>query len=180
MSGIRDSVAGVFDEVWERTRGRLEGLGDDEYLWEPVAGGWTLRADAAGRWLIDGDGGGGPAPDPVPVSTIAWRIGHVGLLFTDFGTRLFHGRNITLDDVEFAGTAAGGLAFLENAYRVHWREPLGEMTGERWWRPAGPAFFGHAHQPALDVALHVLDEFSHHAAELGVLRDLYANRPVDG
>jgi hypothetical protein len=27
-----------------------------------------------------------------------------------------------------------------------------------------------------DLALHVLDEFSHHAAEIGLLRDLYANR----
>ena len=55
-------------------------------------------------------------------------------------------------------------------------------VADRWRdaRVAGPAFFGHADQTALDVALHVLDEFSHHAAELGVLRDLYAHRPVDG
>jgi len=176
MEDIDGAMVRVFDEVWRRTRRRLAGLGDDEYLWAPAPGGWTLRPDAGGRWRIDGEGGGGPAPDPVPVSSIAWRIGHIGLMFTDFGARLFHGRTIALDDVEFSGTAAGGLAFLKTAYRAHWREPLATITGERWWAPCGPAFFGYAEQPVMDVALHVLDEFTHHAAELGVLRDLYPYR----
>ncbi|MFB4301173.1 DinB family protein [Actinomadura sp. NTSP31] len=173
MTSVGESIGRAFDEVWKRTRGRLEGLTDDEYLWEPAPGGWTLRPDAGGRWLIDAEGGGGPAPDPVPVATIAWRMGHVGLTFVDYGTRLFHGRNITLDDVEFSGTAAGGIEFLETAFRVHWREPLGAIAGERWWGPSGAAFFGYSHYPVIDTALHVLDEFTHHAAELGVLRDLY-------
>jgi hypothetical protein len=179
MSRIRDSIIRAFDEVWQRTQGRLEDTTDVEYFWEPVADGWTLRADATGRWRIDGEGGGGPAPDPVPVATIAWRIGHVGLMFTDFGTRLFHGRNITLDDVEFSGTAMGGLEFLETAYRVHWREPLIAVADERWWKPSGPAFFGYADHSVLDTVLHVLDEFTHHAAEVGVLRDLYSHRQID-
>lgn len=180
MNGLRDSITRAFDEVWRRTRGRLDGLTDAEYLWEPVPGGWTLHQDGGGRWLIDGQGGGGPVPSPIPVATLAWRIGHVGLMFTDFGTRLFHSRNITLDDVDFSGTAAGGLDFLETAFRDHWREPLAAMADERWWEPSGPAFFGYAGHPVIDTVLHVLDEFTHHAAELGVLRDLYPHRTVDG
>ena len=139
MNGIRGSITSVFDEVWRRTHGRLAGLTDAEYLWEPAPGGWTLRPDAEGRWHIDGEGGGGATPDPVPVATIAWRIGHIGLTFTDYGIRLFHGRNITLDDVEFPGTAAGGLEFLETAYYTHWREPLDTLPDERWWEPSGPS-----------------------------------------
>jgi hypothetical protein len=180
VNSIRDSITRAFDEVWRRTRDRLVGLTDAEHLWEPVPDRWTLRQDGGGRWRIDGEGGGGPAPVPVPVATIAWRIGHVGLMFADFGTRLFHSRNITLDDVEFSGTAVGGLEFLEAAYRVQWREPLGAMADERWWGPSGPAFFGYADHPVIDTVLHVLDEFTHHAAELGVLRDLYPHRPSDG
>jgi hypothetical protein len=178
MSGVRESIVRAFDDVWRRTSGRLDGLTDDEYLWEPVPGGWTVRPDGAGagRWLIDGEGGGGPAPDPLPFATIAWRIGHLGLTFTDYGIRLFQGRNITLDDVEFSGTADGGRRWLEEAFRVHWREPLEAMPDERWWGPSGPAFFGYADYPVIDTALHVLDEFTHHAAELGVLRDLYPHR----
>ncbi|QKG24000.1 DinB family protein [Actinomadura verrucosospora] len=178
MNSVRDSIGRAFDDVWRRTRERLDGLSDDEYLWEPAPGGWTIRPDAEGRWHIDGEGGGGPAPDPVPIATLAWRIGHIGLMFTDFGDRLFQGRNITLDDVEFSGTAAGAIAFLETAFGVHWREPFAAMPEERLWEPSGPAFFGYAEYLAIDTALHVLDEFIHHSAELGVLRDLYPHRPA--
>ena len=177
MNNVRDSIGRAFDEVWRRTIGRLDGLTDEEYLWEPAPDGWTIRPDAAGRWLIDAEGGGGPAPDPVPVATLAWRIGHIGLTLTDYGIRLFQGRNITLDEVEFSGTAAGGLRFLETAFRDHWRGPFAAMPEERLWEPSGLAFFGYAGYPVIDTALHVLDEFTHHSAELGVLRDLYPHRP---
>ncbi|WP_064744162.1 DinB family protein [Actinomadura oligospora] len=172
MTSAPESLIGLFDRAWTRTAARLAGLTDAEYLWEPVPDGWTIRPDESGRWRIDADGGG-PAPDPVPVPTIAWRMGHVGLTFVDFGERLFNGRNITIDDVEFSGTADGGVAFLENAYRRHWREPLEKLTAEEWWCPGGPAFFGFAERPVFEVVLHVLDEFVHHTAEIGVLRDLY-------
>ncbi|MEV4256477.1 DinB family protein [Spirillospora sp. NPDC049652] len=172
MTSAPESLIALFDHAWTRTRDRLSGLTDAEYLWEPVPDGWTLRPDASGRWHIDADGGGGPAPDPVPVPTIAWRMNHVALAFVDFGERLFNARNITIDDVEFSGTADGGVAFLEDAYRG-WREPLGKLAGDDWWRPGGPPFFAYADTPAYDVALHVLDEFIHHTAEIGVLRDLY-------
>jgi DinB superfamily len=32
------------DEVYDRLRGRLEGLTDDEYFWEPVPGCWSVTA----------------------------------------------------------------------------------------------------------------------------------------
>ena len=53
------------------------------------------------------------------------------------------------------------------------------MAHERWAEPSGPAFYGYAGHPVIDVVLHVLDEFTHHAAVLGVLRDLYPYRPVE-
>src|SRR4029450_2174662 len=39
------------DEVSGRLRGRLEGLGDEEYFWEPVPGCWTVRRDPSGTWV---------------------------------------------------------------------------------------------------------------------------------
>ncbi len=78
MDAIAGSLITAFDYVWDRLTGRLAGLTDDEYFWEPVAGCWSLRQGSDGRWHLDGGGGGGPAPDPVPVTTIAWRIGHLG------------------------------------------------------------------------------------------------------
>jgi hypothetical protein len=39
------------DYVWSRIRERLDGLTEEEYLWEPVPGCWSVRAvpGAAGR-----------------------------------------------------------------------------------------------------------------------------------
>src|SRR4029453_14098156 len=49
------------DEVSGRLRGRLEGLGDEEYFWEPVPGCWTVRRDPSGAGGADyTPGGGGP------------------------------------------------------------------------------------------------------------------------
>ena len=74
MGTTTDSLITAFDYVWDRLGGRLSGLTDEEYFWEPVAGCWSLRQNDQGRWLLDG-GGGGPAPDPAPLTTIAWRLG---------------------------------------------------------------------------------------------------------
>ncbi len=56
-------------------RPRLEGLGDEEYLWEPVEGCWSLRRDENGVYALDGRW---LEPSPPPVTTIAWRMVHLG------------------------------------------------------------------------------------------------------
>lgn len=63
----------------------LDGLTDDEYLWEPVPGCWSIRRRAE---LVDpknmtwGDDEWGldivyPDPQPSPFTTIAWRMAHM-------------------------------------------------------------------------------------------------------
>ncbi len=37
------------DCVWSRIRGRLTGLTQDEYLWEPGAGCWSVRSGTGRR-----------------------------------------------------------------------------------------------------------------------------------
>jgi len=179
MAGIAQSVAGAFDHVWDRFLGRLGGLTDDEYLWEPVKDCWSVRHTDVGRWKIDGDGGdasAGPPPDPAPVTTIAWRIGHIGLTFIGFGDRLFADGTITINDVEFAPSAAAAIAFLNSTYHGYWRDKITTLGPEQWWRPIGPAFGPYADLTTTDLALHVLDELTHHAAEVSLLRDLYRHR----
>ncbi|MFD6281133.1 DinB family protein [Streptomyces sp. NPDC060209] len=55
-------LLGQFDQAREMAQVRLTGLGDDEYLWEPVAGCWSIRrrggaatprAYGPGEWVID-------------------------------------------------------------------------------------------------------------------------------
>jgi hypothetical protein len=174
MSDAVGALASVFDFVWARFTDRLEGLDDEEYLWEPVPGCWSLRPDADGRWRIDG-GESASAPAPPPFTTIAWRIAHVGLTFIGFGDRLYSDGRITLNDVVLPASAAEVVGFLETCHRG-WRTGTGGFAEDRWWSPIGPAFGGYARQSGVDLALHVLDEVVHHAAEVGVLRDLYPRR----
>ena len=70
----------TFDRVWARLRERLTGLTQAEYLWEPVAGMWSVRENADGVWRVERvvreepD----PVPVPAPVTTVAWRLWHIG------------------------------------------------------------------------------------------------------
>jgi len=183
MADIMESVRSAFDQVWDRFLTRLDGLSDKEYFWEPVEGCWSVRQSEDGRWGIDGAGGdasAGPPPDPAPVTTIAWRIGHIGLTFIGFGDRLFADGNVTLDDIEFAPSATASRAFLTSTYHGYWRDKIATVSLEQWWHPIGPAFGAYAHLTTTDLALHVLDELTHHAAEIGLLRDLYRQKDTLG
>lgn len=183
MAGIAESVADVFDYTWRRSQDRLAGLTDAEYFWAPVDGCWSVRQASDGRWVIDGAGGdvsAGPPPDPPPVTTMAWRIGHIGLTFIGFGDRLFGAGTIGVDDVPMPGSAAMAVSFLDRSYHDYWRDKLAGITADRWWQPIGPAFGPYANNSTADLALHVLDEFIHHSAEVGLLRDLYPHRATLG
>jgi hypothetical protein len=170
------SLIAGFDHVWHRLGRRLAGLTDDEYLWEPVPKCWTLRPGTDGRWQLDGGGGGGPAPDPVPVTTIAWRIGHLaGMAVGGFADRLVATGSSTSAGVDFPKTAAGVDAFLATNY-ARWRAGLIGVSEPDWGRPLGRKWGPYADTSTCDLVLHVFDEVVHHGAEIGVLRDLYAQR----
>jgi DinB superfamily len=176
MADIGSSLRTAFDYVWDRFSDRLAGMGDDEYLWAPAAGCWSVRLDAEGRGRLDGGGGGGPAPDPAPLTTIAWRIGHVGgLALGGFANRLFEDGSLRVEDIDFPGHVADAIPFLERNYG-RWRSGVASLDSDQWWMPLGPAWGPYAESTTVDLALHVLDELVHHGAEVGLLRDLYANR----
>jgi DinB family protein len=158
------------------TRERLTGLTDDEYFWEPVPGAWSLRQDDRGRWRLDGGGGGGPAPDPAPVTTIAWRLGHLGgMAVGGFASRRFGDGTLTTARIRFPASAGAVPGFLGEHYRA-WRAGLAGLSPPEWTAPLGPAWGPYAESDTVDLALHVLDEVIHHGAEVGLLRDLYAAR----
>jgi DinB superfamily len=176
MDATAHSLLTATDYVWDRLTGRLAGLTDDEYFWEPVAGCWSLRQGDDGRWQLDGGGGGGPAPDPAPVTTIAWRLGHLGgMAVGGFASTRFGDGTLTVQRIAFPPDAAAVPGFLEEHYR-NWRAGLAGLSPEQWTAPLGPAWGPYAESNTVDLALHVLDEVVHHGAEVGVLRDLYYHR----
>lgn len=166
-------------------RPRLDTLTDEEYLWEPVAGAWSVRprtdeapASAthrvgAGKCLVEF---GIPEPEPAPVTTIAWRLAHVivGVL----GERAhshFGGPPAEYATWEYAGTAAEALAQLDAAYAA-WSSGVRALTEEDLARPVGPAEGPWAAAPMLTLVLHIHREVIHHLAEVALLRDLWAHR----
>jgi hypothetical protein len=174
MTDTAASIISAFDFVWERLSSRVVGLDDEEYFWEPVPGCWSLRRDGDGRWRLDGEGGGGPAPDPVPVTTIAWRLGHLGALaLGGFAERRFGDGTTDSLELDFPGGAAGVPEFLDVHYRT-WREGLAGLPTAGWELALGRSWGPFAASNTVDLALHVLDEVVHHAAEVGVLRDLWS------
>lgn len=69
-----DSLAVVvlegLDNAWNPLIKRVAGIADDEYMWEPAAGCWTVRPDSARTMIADW---ADPDSVPAPVTTIAWR-----------------------------------------------------------------------------------------------------------
>jgi DinB superfamily len=154
---------------YDRFRGRIEGLTDDEYLWEPVPGCLTVRPDDAGSFVT-----GGP-PAEAPVTTIAWRICHIG----DF---LRHERNWRwlgqepeqLDrDIRHPLTAVGAIDYVDSSW-ASWQRLVSSLTPDEMWEPIGPIAGPYGDSERIGLVIHIMDELIHHAAEVGVMRDLYA------
>ncbi|MEO3752751.1 DinB family protein [Streptomyces sp. B6B3] len=151
-------------------RPRFDGLTDEEYLWEPAPGCWSVRRRADGTFGRDG---ARPEPDPPPLTTIAWRIGHLVVdILGGRAARHFGGPPVTAQDWSFGGTAAAGLGQLDEAYD-RWTRGVRALGPEDWARPCGPAERYHPDAPMAALVLHINREALHHSAEIALLRDLY-------
>ncbi len=167
-------------------RPRFDGLTDDEYFWEPVAGCWNvhhrdagspLAAGGSGDWVIDFVS---PEPTPAPVTTIAWRLGHVivGVL-AERNHSHFGGPAGDYRGFVYAGSADEALAQLDEHY-ARWMAGVKSLSSADLRTPVGPAEGNFARAPMLDLVLHIHREVIHHGAEIALLRDLYAHRPLSG
>ncbi|HWG25506.1 DinB family protein [Actinospica sp.] len=166
---VTRDVLQTFEDVRSRLFARVEGLTDAEYLWEPVPDCMTLRADGDG--VFRADPRSDPEPVPAPVTTIGWRIWHIGADCLRGYGRFFTGEAPT--DVHiWPGAAKEGIEKLAEdwALFIAQVESLGD---ERLLQPMGELGGPFGHESYLLLALHALDEVAHHGAEIGVLRDLY-------
>ncbi|NUR86697.1 MAG: DinB family protein [Nonomuraea sp.] len=157
------------DFIWtNQTRPRLEGLTDEEYLWEPVEGCWSIREGGI-DWAW-------PPPDPAPVTTIAWRIGHI--VVGVFGMRSashFGGPALDYQTFPWAKTADEALRQLDEAY-ARWSAGVRGLDAAGLAAPCGPAEGPYADRPMATLVLHINREAIHHGAEIALLRDLWAHR----
>ncbi|OBG40456.1 MULTISPECIES: DinB family protein [Mycolicibacter] len=170
MPAWSDLLADQLDWHWtNQLRPRLDGLTDDEYLWEPVAGCWSVR-----RGGIDF---AFPAPEPAPFTTIAWRMAHVIIgVFAMRNHHHFGGPPADYDSWPYALDAATALRQLDDAY-AGWIAGVRGLDESALARPIGAAEGPWAERTMAELVLHIHREAIHHGAEIACLRDLYAHRP---
>jgi hypothetical protein len=156
---------------------RIDGLTDDEMLWEPVDGCMTVRdgrMDPLPRDPHHYDGG--PAD---PVTTIAWRLAHIA------GDGLTNERNVrwlAVDDApdrprpwerDGVPMTAGDMVSWVAASVDWWCELLLSCSDEHLAAPIGPIGGPFGEAPRAGFALHIGNDTTHHGGEVGVLRDLW-------
>ncbi len=180
---IQDQLRFYWDVYF---RPRLDGLTDDEYLWEPVEGMWTLRPQADGLFQVEQII---PEPSPSPVTTIGWRLMHVASNLYFRSSAFFSGEDVPSDVTMFdprfqppgvPGTANEGIAFLDEVFD-RWMTNLAGLDAEGWAKPLGAlggAYF--ASEPMAALAIHINREVMHHGGEVLLLRDLYHTRHSPG
>src|SRR3954454_13927676 len=157
------------DDAYKRLSTRLQGLGQEEYLWERTRAAWTIRpADA--RWLADW---ADPDPEPTPVTTIAWRMWHIGMqCLTSYVSPSLGDWPLAVQGRAWFGEVAPALEALATSYEVFRARIVG--LGEDGLRSQlGPDWGPYAESNWGDLVVHALDELSHHGAEIALLRDLY-------
>lgn len=174
-------------------------LTDEEFLWEPVPGCWSVRPVAASRtatpfvrgtWEADFDAaaawaaaGGGPRE---PMTTIGWLFWHFGsmpgrtaqldFLGGDHPTESGWSSPYIADHPVFP-TAGDAVAAVQAGWRDVGRA-LGSATDEQLERRIRFPGYGDPgpEGTGAQVVAAMLNEVSHHAAQVTVLRDLFRQR----
>ena len=187
---VRDLLVDQSDDVFARTCRRLAGLTDDELVWEPAPHCWSVRERLDGAVRADwapyiGDGEttasgfhgktstGGSAARPAPFTNLAWRIWHLtGAYGSGNHTHALLGRGIDTAMTSPRHTSAAALGDLEVAH-TDWRAILTCGPNEQLDEPITGV--RDPRRTKVGYVMHTIDEFTHHGAEVGVLRDLYAH-----
>ena len=173
----RDVLA-IFENVRFRLFARLEGLTDAEYLWEPVDDSLSIHPGDDGVFRV-----AALFPEPVPgvpdpVTTIAWRIWHIGnLCLRGYVIHFFEDVPDLGDRHVWPGTAKEGIQALAEDWE-RFTSRIAALGDKRLLAPMGLGPGGWAGETYLKLALHALDEVAHHGGEIGLLRDLYVREHV--
>jgi hypothetical protein len=171
---MKASLVQTSEYIWGRTWARLDGVTDEEYLWEPVRGCWSIRRADDGTFHPDWVA----AADPAPFTNIAWRMCHLIRCYGEQRNRVWLG--VSTDDAPdrfevtapAPATAADALACLAAAYS-EWTSVLDRVSEAALGEKLGPIAGPFADADKADFVLHMLDEFIHHGAEIALLRDLW-------
>jgi hypothetical protein len=183
---LADRIGGTAVDSGNGTPVPVTPMTDEEYLWEPVPGCWSIRRRAggpgsratllvgAGDWARDS---ATPHPEPPPFTTIAWRLAHLTEMLTLRADYTVGSRSQTIEGFHHAATAADAIADFRAALAA-WREALTTCPDadlDTIGRSAYP-YGSDPEDPFIDTIWWVNQEITHHAAEIALLRDLFRER----
>ena len=160
-------------------RPRLETLTDEQLLWEPVEGMWSIRrrgdatpmAAGAGDTVLDH---ALPEPSPSPLTTIGWRLAHIALVFGQRASSHFGDGSLDYATADWPITARDMLAFVDTQHDL-WVDGVRSLGADGLARPCGPAEGPYAAAPMATLVLHVNREVLHHGAEVALMLDLFTH-----
>ena len=160
----------AFEVASNRLESRLDDLTDQEFFWSMSPDWRSVRQDLTGAWVLDGER---PGSQPASLTTIAWRLSHLGgPVFGGFSRWLATGASPFEDDHAVPPTANAARFLYQRNYQ-RWHSTLVSCSDSRLIDPLGDRFGECATKSGLDLCFHVLDELIHHGAEIALLRDLY-------
>jgi hypothetical protein len=182
MTSFGEELLTVYDNAHARLLTRLEGLTDDEYLWEPVPGGWSLRPGAEGVFRAEKTE---PDPAPAPFTSIAWRMWHIGVECLDVYVKLAFDKvpvgvgGWPGEAAVWPGTAAEAITALDTDF-ARFRARMSGLDDTALTLGCGPLAEEINVFTYLGLMFRALDETTHHGAEIALLRDLYRHRAAVG
>jgi hypothetical protein len=152
---------------------RLEGLTDDEFLWEPAEEVWTVR-------LVDGRATPDvevwpPTGAAAPPRTLVWTIDHLGVGGFERADYLVGSHSLKRADFVWPLAAAEGVRFMTEGLAA-WRSGLDEMTDADLDTVGRSAYPGglDPELPLIEIVWWMNRELVFHTGEIFFARDLYA------
>jgi hypothetical protein len=170
----------------ELSRLRIDGVTDDEFLWAPAPGAFTIHARSLqgspdqygpGDVVLDHDRSGDPFSGG-RISTIAWRVGHLTSAYAGRWEWTFGARTTDPDVVVDFSPSAEVMFTRLWAEIDRWVAALEALTTEQLDVP-GYGQYPHGLDPQLPfigIIRWMNRETIHHLAEIALLRDLYSAR----
>lgn len=174
MEAMRNEFIYLSGYAFDRLAKRVADLTDEEYFWEPVADCWAVRRQADGTFQGDW---GVLFDEPAPFTTIAWRIGHIIDCLTGERCGRILGQEPVASPIAngLPGTADDARGSLAQANEI-WQTYVAHTDDEFLIGASGPSAGMWSEYSRASFVLHIIDELIHHAAEVGVVRDLYRSQ----
>jgi hypothetical protein len=143
----------------------IDGVTDEELRWEPIPGCWTVKNDAAGRRVPELVYG----VSTPPVTTIEWRIAHLGVWTIAYLDWIFDGATMHGEDVEVPAGTARMVSWLYDT-QDRFVAATAALPDSRLDIDRPTQWDGLL--PAWQLVWAIIAEHFHHGAEIALLRDL--------